>query len=151
MAKIRLLLIAFLIIPLLAIPLFTACEAEEEPTTPTTPTTPTEPTTPTTPTGEGEIVVMNPDCANHKVERVPLTARLDTLEGKSIYLIDVNWGSGDKGGAYIFLNLVADWLEDEYNCTTTVVKKAGAYFFGDPDLFAEAAENADAVVFGVSG
>jgi hypothetical protein len=65
--------------------------------------------------------------------------------------MDVNWGSGDFGGAYILLELIAEWLEDEYNCTTKVVKKAGAYFFGDPELFEEAGQNADAVIFGVSG
>jgi hypothetical protein len=101
--------------------------------------------------GDGLITILNPDTQNHMVERVPLIERLDTLQGKSIYLMDVNWGSGDMSGAYSFLTLTAQWLEDEYNCTTKVVKKRGAYFFGDPDLFAEAAENADAVIFGISG
>jgi hypothetical protein len=100
---------------------------------------------------DGTIRILNPATVSNQVERVPLAPRLDTLEGKSIYLIDVNWGSGDLEGAYMFLTLTAEWLEQEYNCTTKVVKKKGAYFFGDPDLFAEAGENADAVVFGVSG
>jgi hypothetical protein len=101
--------------------------------------------------GSDLITVMNPDVANHMVERIPLAERLDTLEGKYIYLIDINWGSGDQQGPYTMLHLIADWLEAEYNCTTKVVKKAGSYFSGDPDLFAEAGENADAVIFGVSG
>ena len=101
--------------------------------------------------GDGTIRILNPATVSNQVERVPLAPRLDSLQGKSIYLIDVNWGSGDLEGAYTFLSLTADWLEQEYNCTTTVVKKKGAYFFGDPDLFAEAGENADAVIFGVSG
>jgi hypothetical protein len=101
--------------------------------------------------GDGLITVMSPIVANHYVERIPLGPRLDSLEGKSIYLIDVNWGSGDMHGGYSFLTVVAEWLEDEYNCTTKVVKQAGSYFAGDPDLFAEAGENADAVIYGVSG
>jgi len=116
--------------------------------------TATATTTKTVTVGDGGsdlITVMNPDTANHMVERVPLIPRLDTLQGKSIYLIDVNWGSGDGSGAFSFLTLTAEWLEQEYNCTTKVVKKQGAYFFGDPDLFVEAGENADAVIFGISG
>ncbi|MFP3974775.1 MAG: hypothetical protein ACLFVK_00950 [Dehalococcoidia bacterium] len=97
------------------------------------------------------IMVMNPAAVNHKVERIPLTARLDTLEGKSIYLIDINWGSGDMGGAWIFLNLVAEWLHNDCNCSTKVVKKAGSYFVDDPEVLRKASESADAVVFGVSG
>ena len=101
--------------------------------------------------GDDNILILNPATASNQVERVPLAPRLDSLEGKSIYLIDVNWGSGDLQGAYVFLTLTAEWLEQEYNATTTVIKKKGAYFMGDPDLFAEAGENADAVIFGVSG
>jgi hypothetical protein len=110
--------------------------------------------TTTVTTGDGGsdlITVMNPDVANHMVERIPLTPRLDSIEGKRIYLMDVNWGSGDEHGAYSFLGLVGDWLEAEYNCICTLKKKNGAYFSGDPDLFQEASENADAVIFGISG
>jgi hypothetical protein len=141
--------------------ILTGCSGETEKVTVTEPgTTSTVTTTVTTTktvTEGGEIVVddtiriLNPATVSNQVERVPLAPRLDTLEGKSIYLIDVNWGSGDLEGAYTFLTLTAEWLEQEYNCTTKVVKKKGAYFFGDPDLFAEAGENADAVIFGVSG
>ena len=101
--------------------------------------------------GSDLITIMNPDVANHMVERIALTPRLDTLQGKRIYLMDVNWGSGDEHGAFSFLTLVGEWLEAEYDCTCTVKKKAGAYFSGDRDLFTEASENADAVVFGISG
>ena len=136
--------------------ILTGCSGETETVTVTGPATTATATTTVTAapgggTGDGTIRILNPATANHQVERVPLAPRLDSLEGKSIYLIDVNWGSGDLEGAYTFLSLTADWLEQEYNCTTKVVKKKGAYFFGDPDLFAEAGKNADAVVFGVSG
>jgi hypothetical protein len=115
--------------------------------------TQTATTTKTVTTGGGTelLTVMSPIVADHMVERVPLIPRLDTLEGKSIYLIDVNWGSGDGHGAFSFLTVTAEWLEDEYNCTTHVVKQASSYFGGDPDLFQEASENADAVIYGISG
>jgi ABC-type transport system substrate-binding protein len=130
--------------------ILTGCSGGTETVTATTTATLTT-TVPSSGGTDGVIKILNPATANHQVERVPLAPRLDTLEGKSIYFIDVNWGSGDGAGAHTFLNLTAEWLEQEYNCTTTVVRKKGAYFYGDPDLFEEAAKNADAVVFGVSG
>jgi hypothetical protein len=132
--------------------IFTGCGGEAPTVTVTGPAhTATATTTVTQPATTGIISILNPATVSNQVERIPLAPRLDTLEGKSIYLIDVNWGSGDLEGAYMFLTLTAEWLEQEYNCTTKVVKKKGAYFFGDPDLFAEAGENADAVIFGISG
>ena len=130
--------------------ILTGCSGETETVTATSTVTTTATKTVTGPSGD-TITILNPATANYQVERIPLAARLDSLEGKSIYLIDVNWGSGDGAGAHTLLNLVADWLEDEYNCTTNVVRKKGAYFFGDPELFEEAGQNADGVVFGVSG
>ena len=36
--------------------------------------------------------VLNPTPPNRMVDRVPLTPRLDTLEGKTIFLVDIGWG-----------------------------------------------------------
>ena len=41
---------------------------------------------------------MNPAMPNKLAKRIPLTApRLATLEGKTIYLVDIQWG-GPEGG-----------------------------------------------------
>ena len=38
------------------------------------------------------ITVMNPAVANKMVDRLPLAPRLDAIEGKTIYLVDIGWG-----------------------------------------------------------
>ncbi len=43
------------------------------------------------------IAVMNPAISNKMAERVPLAPRLDTLEGKTIYLVDMQWGGPEAG------------------------------------------------------
>ena len=41
------------------------------------------------------ITVLNPAISSKMTERVPLTPRTDTLEGKTIYLVDLQWGGPD--------------------------------------------------------
>jgi hypothetical protein len=38
------------------------------------------------------LTVMNPAVENKIEERLPLPPRLDMLQGKTVYLIDINWG-----------------------------------------------------------
>ena len=41
---------------------------------------------------EKMITVLNPALSTRIVERIPLTPRTDTIEGKTIYLVDLQWG-----------------------------------------------------------
>jgi len=45
------------------------------------------------------ITVLNPDIASQMVDRMPLSPRLDTLDGKTIYLVDINWGGPEAATA----------------------------------------------------
>ena len=38
-----------------------------------------------------KLRVLNPTPPNRMVDRVPLIPRLDTLEGKTIFLVDIGW------------------------------------------------------------
>jgi hypothetical protein len=96
------------------------------------------------------ITVMNPAIASAMVDREPLGPRLDTLEGKTIYLVDINWGGPDA--AYPVFEEMTSWFAQNIPSVKTVIKrKAGMYSTDDPALWKEIAANGDAAMIGISG
>ena len=76
-----------------------------------------------------------------------MAPRLDTLEGKTVYLVDTKFGGG-----YEFLQEMQGWFSKNMPKVKTVLKpKLGDMFTDDPDLWAEIKEKGDAVVMGVGG
>jgi len=45
------------------------------------------------------ITVLNPAMTEKLAERVPLTPRMDTLDGKTIYLYDTQWGGPEAANS----------------------------------------------------
>jgi hypothetical protein len=81
------------------------------------------------------------------VEPVPLAPRLDTLEGKTVYLIDVGFGGG-----WGFLEEAVAWFARHMPGVKTVLKhKSGIMFVDEPQMWVDAKANAHAVIFGVGG
>jgi hypothetical protein len=81
------------------------------------------------------------------VEPLPLAPRLDSLEGKTIYLFDIGFGGG-----WEFLEEAAAWFTRNMPSVKTVLKhKAGIMFMDDPQGWEDAKANADAVMLGVGG
>jgi hypothetical protein len=77
----------------------------------------------------------------------PLAPRLDTIQGKTVYLIDVGFGGG-----WEFLEEADAWFSRNLPGVTTVLQhKKGIMFVDEPEMWAEVKQNADAVVFGVGG
>ena len=99
----------------------------------------------------GMITVLNPAVANKMAERLPLAPRLNTLEGKTIYMIDINWG-GPEAALSIFEEMQA-WFSQNMPAVKTVIKmKRGGYDADDPALWKEISEKkGDAAILGVSG
>jgi hypothetical protein len=97
------------------------------------------------------ITVMNPAVASRLAERLPLAPRLDTLEGKTVYMVDVNWG-GTEAALNIFEEMQA-WFTKNMPSVKTVIKmKRGGYDADDIALWKEIKENkGDAAILGVSG
>jgi hypothetical protein len=97
-----------------------------------------------------KITVMNPAIANPQVDRVALTKRLDTLENKTLYLVDINWGGPDA--AYGVFKEMEIWFSENMPSVKVVLKrKAGSYMSDDPALWKEIGEKGDAAVIGISG
>ncbi len=81
------------------------------------------------------------------VQPMPLAPRLDTLEGKTIQLIDIGFGGG-----WEFLEETAAWFARNMPSVRTVLKhKSGIMFIDEPQMWADAKANSDAVIFGVGG
>lgn len=97
-----------------------------------------------------KITVLNPAIASKMVDRIPLSPRLDTLEGKTLYLVDINWGGPQA--AYSVYEEMRDWFAQNMPSVKIVIKrKAGMYTMDDKPLWNEIKKNADAAMIGISG
>jgi len=74
--------------------------------------------------------------------------RLDTLENKTVYMVDIGFGGG-----YNFMLQLQKWFTENMPSVTTIVKrKPGQVFMDDKnDLWEEVKEKGHAVVLGVAG
>jgi hypothetical protein len=96
------------------------------------------------------ITVLNPAITSTMVDRVPLSPRLDTLEGKTLYMVDINWGGPDA--AYSVFEEISAWFAQNMPSVKCVIKrKKGSYGQDDPELWKEIAQNGDAAMIGISG
>ncbi len=81
------------------------------------------------------------------VRPMPLAPRLDSIHGKTIYLVDVGFGGG-----WEFLEETVGWFSRNHpDVKTVLLHKKGIMFVDEPEMWAEMAREADAVVFGVGG
>ncbi len=96
------------------------------------------------------ITVLNPAVSSKMVDRVPLSPRLDTLEGKTLYLVDISWGGPEA--AYSVFEEMRDWFSQKVPSLKIVIRrKAGMYSQDDPALWKEIAKNGNAALIGISG
>ena len=96
------------------------------------------------------ITVLNPAIESQMVDRMPLSPRLDTLDGKTIYLVDINWGGPEA--AYSVFEEIQSWFAQNKPSVKIVIKrKAGSYTTDDPALWKEIAKNGNAAIIGISG
>jgi hypothetical protein len=93
---------------------------------------------------EGQIVSMG------GADAPPFSSarRLDSLENKTIYLVDTGFG-----GSYRFMQQLQKWFSQHMPSVTTVRKrKTGGVFTDDAkDLWEEIKIKGDGVVLGVGG
>lgn len=94
-----------------------------------------------------KITVMNPAIAGKVAPRAPLTARFDSVEGKTLYLIDIQWG-GPEGG-YQLLEEMQAWFNEKMPGVKTVLRRTKDNMFGDDvALWKEIDERGGAAILG---
>ena len=95
------------------------------------------------PAQEAKIAVLNPRGIQPLIRLIPMAPRLDTLDGKIIYIVNVAFGD-------TFLPETLNVLSKRYPKTNWVFKrKAGSYFDDDPKLWAEIKEKGNGMIMGV--
>ncbi|MFC1533204.1 hypothetical protein ACFL7M_07565 [Thermodesulfobacteriota bacterium] len=91
---------------------------------------------------EAKITVLNPRGTPPPISLVPLAPRLDTLDGKTIYFVDIRFRGGD-----IFLREIMGWFERNMPSVNLVFReKRGSYFNDDPELWAEIKEKGHGMI-----
>jgi hypothetical protein len=94
---------------------------------------------------EAKLTVLNPRGLPPPITLIPMAPRLDTLDGKTIYLV-----SDGFPGADAFLNQISIWFKKNMPSVTTVYRlKAGGFADDDPKLFAEIKAKGNAVIMAI--
>jgi hypothetical protein len=97
------------------------------------------------------ITVLNPAISSKMTERIPLAPRSDTLEGKTIYLVDLQWGGPEA--AYSVFEEMKDWFSRNMPSVNVEVRRASGGWMGDDPALREEiiSKKAGGVVIGIGG
>ncbi len=96
---------------------------------------------------ESRISVLNPLGQPAATPLVPMAPRLDTLDGKTVYLVDVGWG---KPSGVRFLEQINEWFAKNMPKVKTVIReKAGGYSEDDAALWAEIKQKGNAMIMAI--
>jgi hypothetical protein len=94
---------------------------------------------------EPKITILNPLGQPPPIARVPMAPRLASLEGKTIYIVDIGFTDTHQ-----FLTEMQKLLSEKYPKTTWLVRtKIGTYFDDDPKLWSEIKEKGGGMIIGV--
>lgn len=95
--------------------------------------------------GAGKITAVNPKGTPPSIQLIPMAPRLNTLDGKTVYLVDTGFHGSDA-----LLNQMQIWFKTNMPGVTTVFRrKAGPYSQDDPALWKEIKEKGNAVIMAV--
>ena len=92
-----------------------------------------------------KLRVHNPQGYPPKITPTAMAPRLDTLEGKTVYLVDTRFDDGDL----LIEQMIAWFAEHMPSVNTAFVQKSGVYTEDDPALFQQIKDNGDAMIMTV--
>jgi hypothetical protein len=94
---------------------------------------------------DAHFTALSPKGSPPPVKLIPMAPRLDTIHGKTIYLVDTGFMSGG-----VLLQQMQIWFQKNYPDVTVVFrKKAGAYMEDDPPLWKEIKANGQATIMAI--
>ena len=92
----------------------------------------------------GKITVYNPMGTPPPIQMKAMAPRLDTLDGKTIFLVNTGFPNSDN-----FMAVVADWFAANYPKTKVEIKRSSGMGNLSPALREEIQKSANAVLFGL--
>jgi hypothetical protein len=93
----------------------------------------------------GKVTAVNPKGTPPGIQLVPMAPRLDSLDGKTVYLVDTGFHGSDT-----LLEQMQIWFKENMPSVKTVFRrKAGPYMQDDPALWKEIKEKGNAVIMAV--
>ena len=94
---------------------------------------------------DGLLTVLNPQGFPPRVSPKDMAPRLDTLEGKTVYLVDCRFDDSE-----VFLKQMQAWFADNLPSVNTVFKPiSSVYTKDDPATWEEIKAKGDAAIVGV--
>ena len=92
-----------------------------------------------------KITVLDPTGYPPKISAKPLAPRLDTLNGRTVYLVDCRFDDSD-----LFLQQMQAWFAEQMPGVTTVLKRiSSVYLHDDPTTWEEIKARGHAAILGV--
>ena len=94
---------------------------------------------------EPKLTVLNPLGQPPPINKIPMAPRIDNLDGKTIYIVDINFTDTHQ----LFTEM-QKLLSEKYPKTKWEVRrKIGSYSENDPKLWAEIKEQGHGMIMGV--
>ncbi len=92
-----------------------------------------------------KITVLNPRGIQPPIRLIPMAPRLNTLDGKTIYVVDTKYPLTAP-----FVQEVFKVMKEKYPKTTWIFReKLGSYFDDDPKLWAEIKEKGHGMIMAI--
>jgi hypothetical protein len=92
-----------------------------------------------------KVTVLRPQGKPSPIQFMSMAPRLGSLEGKTIYIVDMNFPRTHQ-----FWEEMQQMLSSRHPEATWLLRtKIGTYFHNDPDLWAEIKEKGDGVIMGI--